>query len=74
MLVANGENVKVIQELMRHGSSRPTLEIYSKARTADKRVAQQKVVQMIFPEDLNRDQPITDRDSEPSNVAFDWIN
>jgi len=39
MLVANGENVKVIQELMRHVSSRSTLEIYSQAQTADKRAA-----------------------------------
>jgi len=54
MLVANGENVKVIQELMRHESSRSTFEIDSQARTADKRAAQQRVVQMIFPEDLNR--------------------
>jgi integrase len=29
MLVANNEHVKVIQELMRHASSRSTLEIYS---------------------------------------------
>jgi integrase len=74
MLVANDENVKVIQELMRHASSRSTLEIYSQARTADKRAAQQRVVQMIFPEDLNRDHPIGEGDSEHSNVAFDWIN
>jgi len=55
MLVANGENVKVIQELMRHASSRSTLEIYSQARSGDKRAAQQPLMQMIFPEDLNRD-------------------
>lgn len=74
MLVANGENVKVIQELMRHASSRSTLEIYSQARSADKRAAQQRIVQMIFPEDLNRHDPMGDADSEHSNVAFDWIN
>jgi len=28
LLVANGENVKVVQELMRHASSRFTLDIY----------------------------------------------
>jgi len=44
MLVANGENVKVIQELMRHASSRSTLEIYSQARTADKRAPQQRLI------------------------------
>jgi integrase len=48
MLVANGENVKVIQELMRHASGRSILEIYSQARSADKRAAQQRVMQMIF--------------------------
>jgi integrase len=74
MLVANGENVKVIQELMRHASSRSTLEIYSQARPADKRAAQQRIMQMIFPEDLNRHDPTGDADSEYPNVAFDWIN
>ena len=74
MLVANGENVKVIQELMRHASSRSTLEIYSQARTADKRAAQQRVVQTIFPEDLNRDHSIGEGDSEHSNFACEWIN
>ena len=29
LLVANGENVKVVQELMRHANCRCTLEIYS---------------------------------------------
>jgi integrase len=32
LLVANGENVKVVQELMRHASSRFTLDVYSQAR------------------------------------------
>ena len=74
MLVANGENVKVIQELMRHASSRSTLEIYSQARSADKRAAQQRVMQMIFPEDLNRGQSIGEPKSEQSNAEFDWVN
>jgi len=46
LLVANGENVKVVQELMRHASNRVTLEIYSHARIAAKRHAQERVVQM----------------------------
>ena len=37
MLIANGENVKVVQELMRHSNSRTTLEVYSQARTRAKR-------------------------------------
>ena len=49
LLVANGENMKVVQELMRHASSRVTLEVYSQARNAGKRQAQERVVQMILP-------------------------
>jgi hypothetical protein len=56
LLVANGENVKVVQELMRHVSSRFTLDVYSQARKAAKRQAQQRVVQMILPK--NFDDPV----------------
>jgi hypothetical protein len=74
MLVANGENVKVIQELMRHASSRSTLEIYSQARTADKRAAQQRVVQIIFPEDLNSEPSIRECNPGLSGATFEWVN
>jgi integrase len=47
LLVGNGENVKVIQELMRHASVRCTLEIYSQARAMEKRRAHERVVQML---------------------------
>ena len=50
-LIANGENVKVVQELMRHSNCCCTLEIYSQAKTQAKRDAQQRLVQMIFPHD-----------------------
>lgn len=40
LLVGNGENVKVVQELMRHASSRFTLDVYSQARKGAKRHAQ----------------------------------
>ena len=49
LLIANGENVKVVQELMRHANCRSTLEIYSQARIQAKRGAQQRVIQMIAP-------------------------
>jgi site-specific recombinase XerD len=39
LLVANGENVKVVQELMRHASNRFTLDISAQARTAAKQQA-----------------------------------
>ncbi len=48
LLMANGENVKVVQELMRHANCRSTLEIYSQARIQAKREAQHRVVEMIL--------------------------
>lgn len=51
MLIANGENVKVVQELMRHSNSRTTLEVYSQARTRAKREAQQRLVELILPDE-----------------------
>jgi integrase len=49
--MANGENVKVVQELMRHANCRCTLEIYSQARIQAKREAQRRVVEMIVPQE-----------------------
>jgi integrase len=49
MLMANGGNVKVGQELMRHANCRCTLEIYSQARLQAKREAQHRVVELIIP-------------------------
>lgn len=49
MLIANGENVKVVQELMRHANCRCTLEVYSQARLQAKREAQHRVVELILP-------------------------
>ena len=48
MLIANGENVKVVQELMRHANSRCTLDVYSQARVTAKREAQRRLTQMIL--------------------------
>ena len=50
-LIANGENVKVVQELMRHASTRFTIEIYTQARIEAKRQAQQRLVQTILSEE-----------------------
>jgi len=57
MLVANGENVKVVQELMRHANCRCTLEIYSQARIQAKREAQHRVVEMITPREREATEP-----------------
>ncbi|HZU22221.1 MAG TPA: site-specific integrase [Terriglobales bacterium] len=49
LLKANGEDVKVVQELLRHANSRITLDTYTQAMTPAKRQAQSKVVCMILP-------------------------
>ena len=48
-LKANGEDVKVVQESLRHANSRITLDTYTQASTPAKRRAQTRVVGMIFP-------------------------
>jgi integrase len=47
LLHANGEDVKVVQELLRHGSAKITLDVYAQAVTPAKRKAQGKVVAML---------------------------
>ncbi len=42
LLKANGEDVKVVQELLRHASVRITMYVYAQAMTSAKREAQQK--------------------------------
>jgi integrase len=51
LLHANGEDVKVVQELLRHSSSRITMDVYAQAQTPAKRAAQQKVVEMVRAEE-----------------------
>jgi integrase len=47
LLKSNGEDIKVVQELLRHANSKTTLDIYAQALTPAKREAQGKVVQMM---------------------------
>ena len=51
LLLHCGENVKVVRELMRHGNSRCTLDVHSQARIRPKREAQQRIVEMLLPDD-----------------------
>lgn len=46
----NGEEIKVVQELLRHSSCKITLDIYAQAVSADKRRAQSRIVQDFIPE------------------------
>jgi integrase len=47
LLTANGEDVKTVQELLRHANPQITLQIYSQAVTQTKRAANAKVTTMI---------------------------
>jgi integrase len=50
ILKANGEDVKVVQELLRHSTAKMTLDTYTQALSPDKRAAHSKVVSMIRPQ------------------------
>ena len=58
---ANGEDVKVVQELLRHSSSRIAMDIYAQAQMPAKRAAQQKVVELV-------------RSEKPALEAKKWLN
>ncbi len=49
LLEANGEDVKTVQELLRHANSRIALDVYTQAVNSHKRAAQSKVVRMMVP-------------------------
>jgi integrase len=45
---ANGENPKVVQELLRHASMKVTTDVYMQAVSPQKREAQSKLVRMVM--------------------------
>jgi integrase len=47
LLKANGEDVKVVQELLRHATVKMTLEVYAQAVTPAKREAQSRVAGLL---------------------------
>jgi len=49
LLKASGADIKVTQELLRHASTRVTLDTYTQAVTPAKRAAQTAVVRQFFP-------------------------
>jgi len=51
LLHANGEDVKVVQELLRHGSAKITMDVYAQAVTEAKRTAQHRVVACLRSQD-----------------------
>jgi integrase len=48
-LNANGENPKVIQELLRHATLKVTMDTYVQAVSDEKRNEQRKIVEMLLP-------------------------
>ncbi|MFP5249400.1 MAG: tyrosine-type recombinase/integrase [Acidobacteriota bacterium] len=48
LLKANGEDIKVVQELMRHANVTTTMNVYTKALTPAKREAQSRVVDVLL--------------------------
>ncbi|HEY1463354.1 MAG TPA: tyrosine-type recombinase/integrase [Terriglobales bacterium] len=49
LLKGNGEDVKTVQESLRHADSKVTLDTYTQGLMPVKRAAQRKVIQMIVP-------------------------
>jgi len=49
LLKGGGEDVKTVQELMRHANSRLTLDVYAQALTPAKRAAHLKLIGLIHP-------------------------
>jgi integrase len=47
LLRANGEDVKVVQELLRHANSKTTMDTYRQALSPAKGTAQSRVVRMF---------------------------
>jgi integrase len=48
LLTQNNEEVKVVQELLRHANSRITLDLYAQADMPNKRLAHSKLVQLVL--------------------------
>jgi hypothetical protein len=53
-LRALGVDIKVAQELMRHASSRTTLDVYTRAVDQQKREASLKVVEFMLPQEVQK--------------------
>ena len=63
LLRAVGADIKVMQELLRHASSRVTMDTYTQAVTSAKRLAQSAVVSLFLKE---TDSPATQAAPEPA--------
>ena len=48
LLTQNSEDIKVVQELLRHANSRVTLDLCAQAGMQEKREAQSKLVRLVL--------------------------
>ncbi|HEY4931501.1 MAG TPA: site-specific integrase [Terriglobales bacterium] len=69
LLKANGEDVKVVQELCRHANPSTTLTLYAQAFTKDARRAQGKVVEMVRKASKPEESPVSEH-VESLNVPY----
>jgi len=74
LLKANGEDVKVVQELLRHASTKITLDVYAQAVTSDKRKAQSKVAGMLREKIGAKGGPNFLDPSGPSEISTDAVS
>jgi hypothetical protein len=49
-LTANGEDVKTLQELLRHANSMITLDVYTQSVNSHEHAAQSRIVKMMVPD------------------------
>lgn len=63
LLKCSREDVKTVQELMRHANSRMTLDLYAQAITSTKRAAHLKLVDLIKPGGIIQSVPLCSYDS-----------
>jgi integrase len=69
LLKANGEDVKTVQELLRHANSRITLDFYTQAVTPAKRAAQDRLVESFVPERMERSAEVNAVEVNAVNVT-----
>jgi integrase len=58
LLRSTSEELKIMQELLRHSTIRVTLDTYTQAVTTEKRNAQEAVVALLFPEKTQETQAL----------------
>jgi hypothetical protein len=68
LLTQNNEEVKVVQELLRHANSRITLDLYAQAGMPNKRLAQNKLVRLV----LNKGEALETKRCRRTSFGTKW--